>query len=193
MSTSTSPPAQLSDEALYARLRHEGDMEAFEEIYARYEKRLFGFLRGYLATRADVEEIFHDSFLQVLRSRDVGFERGSFAAWLFKIGRNLALNHARGRRRAQTALASAGQPAGLLPPPPVGADAQLEENQRARALAQAVAGLPPALAELFHLRSAGMSYEDIAFTLEIPLGTVKSRTHEMVARLKTGVVTWTES
>ena len=69
----------------------------------------------------------------------------------------------------------------------------LEAGERASAVARAVAALPPGLAEVYRLRVSGMSYEEIAFTLEIPLGTVKSRTHEMVARLKTGVVTWTES
>jgi RNA polymerase sigma-70 factor, ECF subfamily len=180
---------QLSDEALYARLRQEGDMAAFDVIYARYERRLFGFLRGYLDSRADVEEVFHDAFMQVLRSREVRFETGSFAAWIFKVARNLALNRTRGLRRA--AAATALGEAHLSDPPR--ADAQLEATERAHALSRAVAGLPPSLAELFHLRTAGMSYEEIAFTLEIPLGTVKSRTHEMVARLKTGVITWTDA
>jgi RNA polymerase sigma-70 factor (ECF subfamily) len=181
-------PLQLSDEALYARLRQEGDMAAFEVIYARYERRLFGFLRSYLASRADIEEVFHDTFIQVLRSPEVRFERGSFAAWVFKIARNLALNHARGRRRADALAAESGP--GEAPPR---ADEQLEATEQAHALAEAVARLPPTLAELYHLRAGGMSYQEIAFTLEIPLGTVKSRTHEMVERLKTGVITWTDA
>jgi RNA polymerase sigma-70 factor (ECF subfamily) len=181
-------PLQLSDEALYARLRQEGDMTAFDVIYARYERRLFGFLRGYLGARADVEEVFHDTFIQVLRSPEVRFERGSFAAWVFKIARNLALNRTRSRRRADAVDAE-----GVLGGPPARADEQMEATEQARALARAVAGLPPTLAELYHLRAGGMSYQEIAFTLEIPLGTVKSRTHEMVERLKTGVITWTDA
>ena len=54
-----------SDEALYRRLRQQADMTAFEVLYERYERRLFGFIRGYLPARADAEEIFHDAFLQV--------------------------------------------------------------------------------------------------------------------------------
>jgi RNA polymerase sigma-70 factor, ECF subfamily len=181
-------PPQISDEVLYARLRQDGDMAAFEVIYARYERRLFGFLRGYLGTRADVEEVFHDTFIQVLRSPEVRFERGSFAAWVFKIARNLALNRTRSLRRADAVNAN-GVP--IAPPPR--ADERLDATEQARALAHAVAGLPPPLAELYHLRAGGMSYQEIAFTLEIPVGTVKSRTHEMVERLKTGVITWTDA
>jgi RNA polymerase sigma-70 factor, ECF subfamily len=183
-----SPLDEQSDEALYARLRQEGDMAAFDVLYARYERRLFGFIRGYLQVRPDAEEVFHDAFLQVLRSREVRFERGSFAAWIFKVARNLALNRLRSSRRASDAVTD-------LPPAeaPARADQALEAGERADAVARAVAALPPGLAEVYRLRMSGMSYEEIAFTLEIPLGTVKSRTHEMVARLKTGVVTWTES
>jgi RNA polymerase sigma-70 factor, ECF subfamily len=183
----TAPLEQQSDEALYARLRQQGEMAAFDVLYERYERRLYGFVKGYLPVRADVEEVFHDAFLQVLRSREVRFERGSFAAWIFKVARNLALNRVRGGRRAVAAVQQ-HPPAELAPR----ADEQLVAGERTRALALAVAALPPGLAEVYRLRVAGMSYEDIAFTLEIPLGTVKSRTHEMVARLKTGVVTWQE-
>ena len=74
------PLDELSDEALYARFRQDGDMPAFDVLYGRYERRLFGFIRGYLHGRPDAEEVFHDAFLQLLRSREVRFERGSFAA-----------------------------------------------------------------------------------------------------------------
>jgi RNA polymerase sigma-70 factor, ECF subfamily len=183
------------DEALYHRLRNQGDMAAFDALYQRYERRLFGFLRGYLPARADAEEIFHDAFIQVLRSREVRFERGSFAAWLYKIGRNLALNRLRSRRRGDEAVAAAAAEARPDPAQPAmvapAADERVESRERDAALAKAVAALPPTLAEVYQLRVSGMSYEEIAFTLGVPLGTVKSRTHEMVSRLKTGVIRWT--
>jgi len=47
-----------------------------------------------------------------------------------------------------------------------------------------VARLPDPLAELFHLRAGGLSYEELAQVLEVPLGTIKSRMHEMVGRLR---------
>ena len=48
----------------------------------------------------------------------------------------------------------------------------------------ALAKVSPALAELYHLRASGLSYEELAQVLAIPLGTVKSRMHELVLRLQ---------
>jgi RNA polymerase sigma-70 factor (ECF subfamily) len=180
------PAAPLDpDETLYHRLRRDGDLAAFDELYQRYERRLFGFLLGFLPERADAEEVFHDAFLAVLASREVSFARGSFAAWLYKIARNAALNRVRSGRRAVEAGA-------VLPAaePVATAEEQLEARAQGRALAQAVGELPPVLAEVYQLRVGGMSYEEIAFALEVPLGTVKSRMHELCDRLKSGVSRW---
>ena len=119
--------ARDSDEALYHRLRRDAELAAFDELYQRYERRLFGFLLGFLSERADAEEVFHDAFLQVLASREVSFAAGSFAAWLYKIARNLALNRLRSGRRA--AQASAALPARE---PAASADDQLEARARQR-------------------------------------------------------------
>ncbi len=174
-----------SDETLYHRLRRDGDLAAFDQLYQRYERRLFGFLLGFLSERADAEEVFHDAFLQVLASREVSFARGSFAAWLYKIARNLALNRVRSGRRAVQATSAlpAGEPVAT-------AEEQLEARAQGQALARAVGELPPMLAEVYQLRVGGMSYEEIAFALEVPLGTVKSRMHELCDRLKSGVSRW---
>jgi RNA polymerase sigma-70 factor (ECF subfamily) len=57
-------------------------------------------------------------------------------------------------------------------------------DERQRALRTAVANLPLELAELWHLRVSGLSYEEMASVLAIPVGTVKSRMHGMVHRLR---------
>jgi RNA polymerase sigma-70 factor (ECF subfamily) len=67
----------------------------------------------------------------------------------------------------------------------------LEAREVAVALDGAVARLPPALAEVYRLRTSGLSYEEIADVLETPLGTVKSRMHEMVRHLREDMAPWT--
>jgi RNA polymerase sigma-70 factor (ECF subfamily) len=174
-----------SDERLYERVRR-GDLSAFDELYARYESPLFGFLRATLGNRADAEDALHEAFLNTLKSREVAFDRGGFRSWLYRIARNVALN--RRRSEARGAVARAHIPEVSATPT---AHDRLEAREIAIALDVAVARLPPALAEVYRLRTSGLSYEEIADVLETPLGTVKSRMHEMVRQLREDMGPWT--
>jgi RNA polymerase sigma-70 factor (ECF subfamily) len=174
-----------SDEHLYERLR-QGELRAFDTLYARYERRLFGFILSYLKDRQEAEDVFHEAFLGVLRSRGLRFSQGGFRAWLYQIARNDALNRLRKRSRWQKAAEAA--PA---PPPEASDETKLDERKVEAALGDAVARLPEPLSELYHLRASGLSYEEMARVLELPLGTVKSRMHEMMTQLKKEMRPWT--
>jgi len=177
-----------SDEALYLRVT-QGDMRAFDALYARYESRLFGFLHSQLRNRADAEDVFHEAFLTALKSREARFEReGGFRAWLYRVARNLACNRIRHQQRGARAAAEmpiAQAPVSIAP------NESLEEAELQSALEGAIARLPPALSEVFHLRTSGLSYEEIADVLEIPLGTLKSRMNQMVTQLREELRPWT--
>jgi RNA polymerase sigma-70 factor, ECF subfamily len=176
-----------SDEALYGKMAA-GDLPAFDELYLRYERRLYGFILRYLPDRAEAEDVFHEAFLGVLRSREVSLDRGSFRAWLFQIARNLSLNRIRSRNRRNAVAEKL-----LREAPRAVKDAQavLEEVEAGAALKHAVQALPGTLSEVYHLRVSGMSYEEMAQVLEVPLGTIKSRMHEAVSRLKQEMKPWT--
>lgn len=170
----------VSDEALYQRLLH-GDLRAFDALYARYERPLFGFIRGTLPEIAEAEDVLHDAFLALLRDRVGASAARCLRAWLFQVARNLCLNRQRSRSRADRALATdAATPAASGPDP----EDALVQRQSRNALAGAVERLPVDLAELYRLRANGLSYEEIANALAIPLGTVKSRMHQMVKHLR---------
>lgn len=169
-----------SDEALYERLL-DGDVGAFDELYARYERHLFGFILRHMRDRHEAEDVLHEAFMAVLRERDSGRSARSFRAWLYQVTRHLCLNRLRTRRRAERAveLVSKDAPDSLVRP-----DSALEAHQLAHALERAVQRLPSSLSELYQLRAGGMSYEEISEVLAIPVGTVKSRMHQMVAALR---------
>ena len=77
-----------SDETLFAAYR-DGDMAAFDALYARYRQPLYLFLlrRGHGDAAAD--DIFHDCWLKIIDQR-VSFDGNSFRAWVFTITRNLS-------------------------------------------------------------------------------------------------------
>ena len=175
-----------SDEALYARVK-QGDIRAFDELYSRYATRLFGFLRAQVGTRADAEDIFHEAFLACLESNEVHFDRGSFRTWLYRIARNSVLNRVRAEGRGDRALVKLHVDNDPAPT----SDERVAHGEMLRALDGAVARLPTTLSDLYHLRTSGLSYEEMAAVLEIPVGTLKSRMNQMVNTLRDELKPWT--
>jgi RNA polymerase sigma-70 factor (ECF subfamily) len=173
-----------SDEALYQELI-DGDLRAFDVLYERYEGPLFGFLRRQLDDAAEAEDVLHEAFMAVLKERETGRAARSFKAWLFQVARHLTLNRLRSRSRAAKATDGVAALSEAVAAP----EAVLANRQTAEALKLAVTKLPPALSELYHLRAGGLSYEELAEVLAVPLGTVKSRMHELVKRLRDEVAT----
>jgi RNA polymerase sigma-70 factor (ECF subfamily) len=171
-----------TDEALFDALA-QGDMRAFDRLYERFERPLFGFIRAQIGDAHEAEDIFHEAFMAVLRERGARHTVQSFRAWLFQVARNLCLNRLRSRRRAGRAFEVAAKDELLAHPAEPAQDA-LEHHEQAAALVQAVARLPPPLADVYRLRATGMSYDEVAHVLCVPLGTVKSRMNEMVRRLR---------
>ena len=172
-----------SDEALYEQLL-QGDLDAFDALYARYERHLFGFIVSRISDRSEAEDVLHDAFMAVLRERQAGRSVTSFRAWLFQIARNLCLNRLRSRQRAAAALATVARTPAVAAALP---EQALQQQQTTTALNAAVARLPEHLAELFRLRAGGLSYDELAQVLALPLGTIKSRMHELVSRLRAEV------
>jgi RNA polymerase sigma-70 factor (ECF subfamily) len=179
-----------SDEVLYARAKR-GDMRAFDGLYARYERCLFGFVLSQVRHHADAEDVFHETFVSALKAPAVAFDgSGGFRAWIYRIARNLVVNRARSSARGARALVAVGVSAAAQPGA-AGSDDAIADHEMRRALDDAVARLPPALAEVFHLRASGLRYEEIADVLQIPLGTLKSRMNQMVGHLREELKPWT--
>ncbi len=172
-----------SDEALFEKLIA-GDMRAFDRLYDRFERPLFGFIRAQLrGATGEAEDVLHETFMAVLRERERRSEIRSVRAWLYTVARHLCLNRARSHQRAGRAVEAIAQ-SEMIANAPVPAEQALQIRQQSEQLAVALRSLPEGLAEVYRLRASGMSLDEVANVLEIPLGTVKSRMHELVKRLR---------
>ncbi len=88
-----------SDDGLMASYGR-GDVAAFEELYERYQRRLYGFCLRYLGDPDAAADAFQETFVRVMDARNRYDPRGRFASWLFTIARRVCAGQLRaGRRR----------------------------------------------------------------------------------------------
>ena len=156
-----------SDEQLIEALRG-GELAAFDLLYTRYERRLYGYVRRMVSDEAEAEDLFQDIFLGVLKDRSFDPSRGRFSAWVFTVARNRCLMERRKDARRNRALERARVTT------PLRADV-VDRNARVRA---AMEKLPEGQRQLLLLKQVGeLTYKEIGHMLDIAEGTVKSRVH----------------
>ena len=173
------------DEPELIRRAQRGDTHAYEELVYAYQG--IAFRTAYVIARnaADAEEAAQDGFLKAWRALGRFREGAPFRPWLLRIVANEASNRRRsaGRRASLALRAAAEEPSGDAAPSPEAA--LLSAEQRATLLA-AVEELPEEQRDVVALRYfLGLSEAEVAETLAIPQGTVKSRTARALERLRT--------
>lgn len=179
----------LTDEQLVEHYRA-GRGEAFEALVERYRQELFHFLLRFVRRRAQADDLFQETFLQIHLSADTFDLTRRFKPWLFTIAANKARDYLRKNTRERAAPLSAtidrsddgGRSfADLLEadlPLPVEDVTGAETRELVRG---AVDQMPEHLREVLLLAYFHqLAYKDIADMLGIPLGTVKSRLHAAV-------------
>ncbi len=187
------PLNSCSDEDLLARFR-KGQTEAFGMLVGRYERELYGYLRRYMGDANLAEDVFQNTFLQLVIK--IGqYEPGRpVRPWLYTIATNQAIDALRRQSRHQALSldhhreeSTNGDAHSLMealpsdaPGPPEHAEG-LELNERVRA---SVDRLPDFLRQVLILAYyQGLKYREIAEILGIPVGTVKSRLHAALVKL----------
>lgn len=173
----------LHDVSLLTRIgRH--DVSAFEEIYVRYSRPVYSLALRLLGDRQVAQEVTQEIFLSIWRDAS-GFdpERGSARSWVLSLSHHKSVDALRRMRRRETAslLNAAADPS------PVGAI--MDETIRSlesETVRQALLALSSEQREAIVLAYyGGYTQQEIATRLEIPLGTVKTRTRDGMLRLRT--------
>lgn len=173
------PPERATDADLLGRIAAR-DRGAFETLYRRYARPLYGLALRMLGDRGRAEDAVQEAFTSVWRSAsNYRAERGPAAPWLYAVARNAIVDRARARRDPVAEVPDT--PSGELGPPER-AEAAFVSWRVHRALEE----LPEAEREALELAYwGGLSQSEVAGYLGIPLGTVKTRTRSGLARLAT--------
>ncbi len=154
-----------------------GDADAFETLVRRHEKKIFNLLYRWLGDYDEAAEAAQEVFLSAFRAIKRFRGDSSFATWLYRIGVNHAKNRqkslqvARQRQQATEVSDAPGDPAS---DPAAGVEQRERHDLVQRGLNDLDAD--DALIILLHDLQE-FRYEEISETLDIPLGTVKSRLH----------------
>ena len=185
-----------SDEALLAEYAEKETREAFEELVHRYERKMYRYLRKYLRNAELAEDAYQATFLQVhLKCRQFDPCR-RFRPWLYRIATNRAIDLMRQNRRHNNAVSLSagtsdqGSSEGLMNQDilgfrDAGPSEQLEAAEDRQRVRSVVDKFPTRLkGVLDRVMFQGLKYQEAADTLGIPLGSVKSRMHEAVVRLR---------
>jgi RNA polymerase sigma-70 factor, ECF subfamily len=175
------------DAALAQRLLRQ-DVRAFEQLYDRHSRIVYGLVLRILQQAGTAEEVVQDIFLQLWRNASrYDSSRGPFLPWLLTLARNRALDHLRlksERQRRREDQTEELPPAIALPDYEAGLD-QMRRATRVRKLMSALQPQQRRAIELAYFE--GMSHSEIAEKLQEPLGTVKSWIRNGLLKLKEGL------
>lgn len=169
------------DQQLVERVQR-GDKAAFDLLVSKYQRKIFRLLSRLIRDAAEVEDVAQEAFIKAYRALPNFRGESAFYTWLYRIAINTAKNHlvSQGRRAptsTETEIEDAetfddGEHLRDLNTP----EAMLLSRQVADAVNRAVERLPEDLRTAVVLRELeGLSYEEIAETMNCPIGTVRSR------------------
>jgi RNA polymerase sigma-70 factor (ECF subfamily) len=165
----------MSDLRLMRRFRS-GDAEAVRELYGRYGQAVFAVAYRALSDRALAEEVVQQTFLQAWRAAERFDEERDPAPWLYAIARRAAVDMFRRERRHRADRAEESEMV-ALPPSFEG----MWEAWEVRAAVDRLSDEERGVIEATHFR--GLTHDQVADELGIPVGTVKSRSHRAHRRL----------
>ena len=175
-------------------LAQRGREDAFRELVRRYERPVFSLIFRMVRDSATAEDLAQDTFIKVLNHIDKYRPEFKLSSWLFKIANNVAIDHL--RRRQLSTISMSGSPhAGTaseieatsfdVASDDESALDEMESKELGASIEKAIAQLRPEYRSCILLRHVeGRSYEEIAATLDLPLGTVKTYIHRARHQLR---------
>jgi RNA polymerase sigma-70 factor, ECF subfamily len=169
---------EVEDRDLILRARR-GDVDAYNLLVSRWEKRVYNYLLQVLRNREDALDLCQETFLKAYRALGRLEEVDRFPQWIFRIARNEAVSlHRRNRFRADDEDAEAASDVAAAAVPPGRVELRL-------AVQAALERLRPDQREVVVLKVyQGFKFHEIAEILDSPVSTIKSRLYTALEALK---------
>ncbi len=179
---------EVSPDAALVRRLLQRDVSAFEQLYDRHSRAVYGLVLRVLQQAGTAEEVVQDIFLQLWRNASRYDEsRGPFVPWLLALARNRALDTLRLKSERQRRREDQTEE---LPPLAAAPDyeRQIDEKRRGERVRVLMSFLNPRQRKAIELAYfEGLSHTEIAAAMKEPLGTVKSWIRNGLLRLKEGL------
>ena len=156
----------------------DGDRSAFEQLYQRYARPVFGLALRRLGDRGRAEDAVQETFASIWRSAgSYRPDRGPGAPWLYAVARNAIVDRARARTDLPAEIPDSADHE-------AGPSDQAEQSWVSWRVHRALEELPEREREVIALAYwSGLSQSEVADFLGIPLGTVKTRTRAALSHL----------
>lgn len=168
------------DQILVERVQ-KGDKKAFDVLVGKYQHKIISLISRYVSDHSEAQDVAQEAFIKAYRALKRFRGDSAFYTWIYRIAINTAKNHlvAQGRRPPQsdvdaqdaeqyqvdTRLKDRGSP-----------EHELLREEIEQTIHSAISDLPDDLRVAITLREMeGMSYEEIATSMDCPIGTVRSR------------------
>jgi RNA polymerase sigma-70 factor, ECF subfamily len=167
-----------------------GDEQAYRELIARYERQVYSLTYRMVRQREDAEDLTQETFVRMFKALDRYDPARPFPAWLFTIAARLGIDALR-RRRVKLVPLFRSEPGESeeriidVEDPGPGPEVLTQHAEEQAGADRLIGSLPEHYRVVVVLRhQQGLSYEEIAEALHLPLGTVKARIHRARELLK---------
>lgn len=158
-----------------------GDENAFEQLVLAYQKQVYNLALRMAGNPDDALDLSQEAFLKAWRGLPGYRSDSAFSTWLYRLTSNVCIDFLRKQKKTRTVSVNflgedAQEQELILPDPAPGPEEQVLHQLNREQVATALSQLEPEYRETLTLRVIhGLSYTEIAETLEIKEGTVKSR------------------
>lgn len=155
-----------------------GNLRAFETLYRKYERQVYRAALAILGNAQAAEEVLQDCFLRAYQHLHRLNGQPSVSPWLHRVAVNLCYSHLRRNYLSQATVSLESLSNRLFPSPGPSPEERTQRSETSAAIQSAIAALGfkhRSVIVLYYLQE--FSLEEVAYILDCPVGTVKSRLH----------------